>query len=45
MANHGKIIVQDLEEMARICAELTRQSIVFTARENGKEWEIELTGF
>jgi hypothetical protein len=43
----GEIYVSlnELERLATICAELTRQSIAFTTRRHGDEWKIELTGY
>jgi len=35
----------DLEEMVKICAELTRQSIIFTCEKVGSGWNIHCTGF
>lgn len=40
------IKVEDAKEMAKICAELTRQGIAFECSKNNKEiWIIRLTGF
>ena len=39
------IKTKDLEEMAQICAELTRQAIVFVCIKNGNTWEISCNGF
>jgi len=42
----SSIKVESLEEMVKICAELTKEGIVFVARYgNNKMWEIEITGY
>ena len=38
------IKTNDIEEMVQICADLTRQGIVFVAEQSGGTWEIHCTG-
>lgn len=35
---------EDVELMARTCAELTRQGIIYVCTLCGKRWRIEMTG-
>ncbi len=39
------IKTNDIVEMAQICAELTRNNIIFEAKQSGGTWEIELKGY
>ena len=39
------IKTNDIEEMAQICAELTRQAITFVCEKVGDTWEIHCTGY
>jgi hypothetical protein len=35
----------DIEDLAKFCAELTRQGIAFVARPHGLDYVVELTGY
>lgn len=41
----GYITVETLEELAIVCAQLTREGIAFTAGKHAGQWRVQLTGY